>query len=455
MNLERPTDEAVRPASSPTRTSPAISCGSLELAGRRRGTARLKAGRGSFLTRPARRLNSSSVPRARRTATCSAWSAGSRQRGTPAPTMPTGAHSNRWRARRWRACLPCRRRARRASTRPSTCSVSTDWRQRARVRSRREPGARPGPEDRVGARPPRALSRRATRATREDHLAAAGQRTGSSRCGGGPSSGARTTAPARRRRRARRALHGRRRPSPGAPSARRTTPALLARGGTCPRWCGRRRSRPAPIGEARPNSFAPGRGGQLPELADAPARVIRARNIVTGDCPGPPEWTRLPGPAAAGARSTIPCGGASHDAQATGGRCCSRPRPRVSIRCAGDASDGRRAQGGVDRRAAHARHPDEHGHARLRDHVARQRVALHVRQGLQPGAAARRVPRRDRQGPAPHHHPPEGGEVPQRQGDDRGRRRAVAAALGARGVDRPDASGSTSRASTPRTPIRS
>ena len=173
------------------------------------------------------------------------------------------------------------------------------------------------------------------------------------------------------------------------------------------------------------------------------------------DCSGPAEWTRLPGSAPAGARSIFPFRGASHDAQATGFRCRPRPRPRVRRLGTGHAPDGRRPQGGVDRRAAHARHPDEHGRARLRDHVARQRVALHVRQGLQPGAAARRVPRRDRQGPAPHHHPPERGQVPQRQGNDLGRRRAVRCGAGGAWRRSAGASGSTSRASTPRIRIPS
>ena len=70
-----------------------------------------------------------------------------------------------------------------------------------------------------------------------------------------------------------------------------------------------------------------------------------------------------------------------------------KPPPRDARRRPGDPAHGRRAEGRRHRRAAHARHPDEHGHAGLRDHVARQRVALHLRQELQPGATARRVGR--------------------------------------------------------------
>ena len=70
----------------------------------------------------------------------------------------------------------------------------------------------------------------------------------------------------------------------------------------------------------------------------------------------------------------------------------------------------------------------------LRDHVARQRDALHLRRQLQPGAAPGRHPRGHRRRPAPHHHAAQRGQVPQRQGDDLRRRGALAQALGPGGL---------------------
>ena len=66
----------------------------------------------------------------------------------------------------------------------------------------------------------------------------------------------------------------------------------------------------------------------------------------------------------------------------------------------------------------------------LRDHVARQRDAVHLRRQLQPGPAPGRHAHHHRGWPPPHHHAAQGRQVPQRQGDDLRRRRALAQALG-------------------------
>ncbi len=97
---------------------------------------------------------------------------------------------------------------------------------------------------------------------------------------------------------------------------------------------------------------------------------------------------------------------------------------------------GRRPQGGDDRRAADARPALDHRGHHAGDHLPHLRGSLHLRRGLRADPDAGRVVHHDARRPAVHHRPAQGRPLPQRQGDDLGRRGGLAHPLGQGGDHR-------------------
>ena len=129
----------------------------------------------------------------------------------------------------------------------------------------------------------------------------------------------------------------------------------------------------------------------------ADSKRIPAMYMARGPLPSPPRGrtrsAHSPGALYSGHRPLAPrirAPEGAHDRHDARARRAPRRRHDPAAGAGpGNPARGWGAQGGRHRRAAHARHAHEHGGHRLRDHVARQRVAVHVRQGLQPGPAPR------------------------------------------------------------------